>query len=183
VPARPLIGLTLSCMRYAALTVPAALFALLLVVTCTLWVRSYAMTDDIYWYGESRDGRSRMTRFRTSGGGFWFETRTWDFRSTRHTEWQQFHGKALYPFAASPTSPLYQRLGFLASTTGYDLLFVAPYWSLALALTSLPLFWARVTRRLLRRRSRRGRGLCTECGYDLRASPATCPECGHPAAR
>jgi hypothetical protein len=155
---------------------------MMLVATCVVWVRSYAMTDDIFWYSEFRDGQSRMTRFKTSGGGFWFETRRWAFRSTRHSEWQQFRDKAAYPFAASPTSPLYQRLGFLASTTGYDLLLVAPYWTVALVLTPLPLFWARATQRRLQRRSRRRHGLCTECGYDLRATPERCPECGHAAA-
>lgn len=96
-------------MRYAALTVPAALCALLLLATCVLWVRSYAMTDDAYWYGERR-----VTRYRTSGGGFWFETRPWAFGTKPHTEWQRYRDKALYPFAVSPSSPLHERLGFLA---------------------------------------------------------------------
>jgi len=53
-----------------------------------------------------------------------------------------------------------------------------PWWvvNLAMAIIVTPgfvLIW-----RERRRRWRIGRGLCVECGYDLRASPQRCPECG-----
>jgi hypothetical protein len=50
-----------------------------------------------------------------------------------------------------------------------------PLWSLALLLALAPGAW------IYRAQSRRRRdrtGLCLVCGYDLRATPDRCPECG-----
>ena len=54
-----------------------------------------------------------------------------------------------------------------------------PYWALASATALPPLVWA--TLGLGHRRRRRLRGLCPACGYDVRASPDRCPECGRPS--
>jgi hypothetical protein len=51
-----------------------------------------------------------------------------------------------------------------------------PFWFIT-ALLALPGLTF-LTDRLRRRRRRRRLGLCLECGYDLRGSPAVCPECG-----
>ena len=63
-------------------------------------------------------------------------------------------------------------------TTVYRAAFV-PYWLLAVAFTILP--------GLLLRRQRKQRqlrmGLCPTCGYDLRATPQRCPECGRVTAQ
>jgi hypothetical protein len=57
--------------------------------------------------------------------------------------------------------------------TSAELLF--PYWALFLA-ASIPPMWPALV--VLRRRRHENRGLCQVCGYDLRATPNRCPECG-----
>ena len=51
----------------------------------------------------------------------------------------------------------------------------APYWAIALPLLTATAFAVR-TAAISYRRHRRG--LCPTCGYDLRATPDRCPECG-----
>jgi hypothetical protein len=55
-----------------------------------------------------------------------------------------------------------------------------PYWLLVAATGLLPAlrFPGAFTR--FRREKRRRRGQCLGCGFDLRASPDRCPECGRP---
>jgi hypothetical protein len=56
----------------------------------------------------------------------------------------------------------------------------APFWSFALLTAALPSAWIarRLRDRHRRARERRNAGLCPACGYDLRATPDRCPECG-----
>ena len=58
---------------------------------------------------------------------------------------------------------------------------IVPAWAVALPLAMRP---AVCVRRKLRRRCVNGRiaqGRCARCGYDLRATPGRCPECGRAA--
>jgi len=58
---------------------------------------------------------------------------------------------------------------------------VAPAWPLLVSLTLVSLWVPFVVRN---RRARRDGRRCVQCGYDLRATPQRCPECGSvPAAR
>ena len=54
-----------------------------------------------------------------------------------------------------------------------------PHWFVVLGLLILPVV---ATTQRLRRQRRVDAGHCTTCGYDLRATPKRCPECGTVAA-
>jgi hypothetical protein len=51
-----------------------------------------------------------------------------------------------------------------------------PHWTLVLITAVLPICWLIDLRR--RYRNQIQAGFCAFCGYDLRATPDRCPECG-----
>lgn len=53
-----------------------------------------------------------------------------------------------------------------------------PWWFAALLTGILPMRWLLHEDRWGVKAMRRQAGLCTECGFDIRASLYTCPECG-----
>jgi hypothetical protein len=65
--------------------------------------------------------------------------------------------------------------GSLGSTTNGEI--IVPLWLLFIA-SALPFWGPPTTRILLRYRHNPQPGTCSVCGYDLRATPNRCPECG-----
>jgi hypothetical protein len=53
-----------------------------------------------------------------------------------------------------------------------------PHGCLVLVFAALPARWLVARRRAAVARRRAESGLCPGCGYDLRATPSQCPECG-----
>lgn len=98
-----------------------------------------------------------------------FQKTYWEFLGFNHWHWpyQQIN--------CTDSDPNVDRY---YAYKGVNVTFGIPYWFVMALSSVLPLLWVR--RRLIRRRqwSRLNQGLCTMCGYDLRASPERCPECG-----
>jgi hypothetical protein len=167
-------------MHWAAkrlLDLVAALLALCGAVFIALWARSLAVDDCFY----RASGPSTSQNVTSIGGQLHFGVTQWrigtsPFRDWRHhREGQSWRHPFQWPTLGfrfvreQGTQP-----GNIRGKT--DL--VVPYWFLtALTLTPAALRLRAAIRRT-RRTCPRQRTLCPNCGYDCRATPDRCPECG-----
>jgi len=157
-----------------ALTV---LSLVLFVATVALWACSYWLYND----GHVCVGRQFFAL--NSGNGrmvlYWYtdypETRRSAWNTRRVTPNEQPTGWDDRPrlFAIHWHRLLNTRR---VMQTSRDVVF--PHAALTALAALLPLAWALHYRRSLRRLRRQRAGRCPHCGYDLRATPDRCPECG-----
>jgi hypothetical protein len=166
-------------------TLCSAASLLLCVGMCVLWARSYGRCE---WFEVGN-----ATRWRTVGsssGRIYAVARDhngrrlgWDVHSFDKLDfvWRGSLVGVRYTKNGSFIIKLngsIHRLGPFLFGTGMgrnDVVAVVPHWApVALALV-LPVAWC-IRRRRDHRHALRGR--CLRCGYDLRASPDRCPECG-----
>lgn len=92
-----------------------------------------------------------------------------------------FGGVVIFPLGWLLTLDIFGRsLGLLASTRALSVRQI----TLASTLVWCALFALLIVRasRTYLREDRLARGLCASCGYDMRQSPARCPECGEPVS-
>ena len=169
--------------RRRLFTLCAALSLLLCVAVGVLWVRSYWVADVVSvaggppppafsseWYVRSNTGFLCFAR--NDNSSFGFDTRPLGW--TSHSPFPDFNRPVAQlrkpSFVLGPLS-----VGGTASPTMRHAAVKFPHWLPAALTAAAPLLWLR---RYGRDRRRVTLGLCPTCGYDLRASPTRCPECG-----
>jgi hypothetical protein len=166
------------------------LFTLLSALSLVLWVRSYWVHDWIAFdaFGRSISLRTSPHVLHLEWTSRPYRTPRWeskpalyrptlrDFLRPQHDVWKDVSGQPhSYTWLGFSLQPTYHQA---PGDPRYDCWFTKvglPYYFLAVLTGLLPAVQAR---RWLRRRRRTKLRLCQRCGYDLRATPGRCPECG-----
>ena len=155
-------------------------------IAAIMWLRSHFRTD---WLTHARQGRQSSVTSR--GGQLMFDTmgdahvplwpglRGWTYEVEPLDESDDDFLFVYHPALRGQSRHFvgfaYGDVGSIGLPTRRMRMLVIPYWSIVLALAIAPatsLLLAR--RRRWKQRNRR----CLTCGYDLRATPDRCPECG-----
>jgi hypothetical protein len=157
--------------------------------TVGLWVRSYWVWDIVTRdsYDHASEQR-RMYSVHSLHGRFavcrdtvtpWALTSTVDLENIRTWRWRREPDRPLVIAA----DDLWLRMGFgwestttaVGARTFKTHAISVPQPIVIAIVAILPSWWLRV---VIQRKLRQRSGLCCKCGYDLRASPERCPECG-----
>jgi hypothetical protein len=158
-----------------------ALFLALAICSFAFWTLSDSRVQALHW----TNTRTFVNLASTSGCIRITFTR-WPMAPASAWQWSASSSRQATAIPTLLADPQQQFAGFQwddslwrvrtrTFSTSVDHVFAAPYWAVC-TLFCLPLAPSIV--RYIIGRTRARRGLCPHCGYDLRASPQRCPECG-----
>jgi hypothetical protein len=163
-------------MKRWLLNLAAAVSLILCIGTVILWVRGLYRYD--VWQ------LSGPTRFIHLASGDAYLTLAFGYGLPMHSPPRYYsYGPVSFSAAAIDSGSYHgDRDGLMDSLTERrtsplrsGIMVEASNWAIATALAVLPALWGLRQRRLRRTKQL---GLCANCGYDLRATPDRCPECG-----
>jgi hypothetical protein len=150
-----------------------ALSLLLCLAAAALWVRSYFVGDTFDW--ATRAGRAGVDSCRGNVSMGRVDVPPADLATIPRGT--LFRSKPAGWAAAERTEPAWSFAGFAVVHFDFRGMRVrelrVPFWALVLVTGVAPVVYMR--RRL---RAPVPAGTCRRCGYDLRATPDRCPECG-----
>jgi hypothetical protein len=156
----------LAIFRRRTFTALSVLSLLLCVATLALWVRSYWRLDSTTCVL----GGPNLLSIHSLRGHV--ELVAFSYKDWALPEFSLESQPARHFVLESETNGF---LGFYFVRVDTALVIAVPHWFLALLFAILPALHLRAT---IRSRRRGRAGQCPRCGYDLRATPARCPECG-----
>jgi hypothetical protein len=178
--------------RYAAEETPfprrlfnlaAAVSLLLCVISAALWVRGRTTWKfEGLTFNTRHDQGERHHSIETSPFGWKVSYHRLSGRPRLHLRWLPYSGASGHRdlwYGETGTSGFAGVWWYAGKPRGdgagpmYELF--VPHWLSALMTSILPAVWLM---RWQKRRAGNVRGNCLTCGYDLRATPERCPECG-----
>jgi hypothetical protein len=167
--------------------------AMLLVLTCVAWVHSRWFNDTLsHWRKLDLPPQQRLVpdqahwrqlSIELKRGVLFVERGIYAYGSSPDP---RFHWSSIsYDWEVFQCSPARPDVSIEAGGFSYQTWYrypswrntavCVPLWSIASASAVMPALGLFAT---IRRRRRFGEGCCAACGYDLRATPDRCPECG-----
>lgn len=164
-----------------------------LTIVLGLWIRSYAVEDRLAWFGGGGSQKAaelthlecatQQGRLRLVANHYWFAPdshlrRGFFLSSTRLLRKEPPPSASTKTFLGFEVTLENQRKSPATMSSipnGKTRLIVIPLWFLATLLV-IPL--SRLSYAMWRSRREQLKTLCRTCGYDMRATPARCPECG-----
>ncbi|CAN5366503.1 hypothetical protein BH09PLA1_BH09PLA1_34990 [soil metagenome] len=171
-----------SFLRFRLFTIASAISLFLCVAAISLWVRSYWFDETITHFPRQTSIAAAQPTFDQATWGSARSTRGWlvlerhdrlegvgyEFYAPRTRAWD-------YEVSSPASLPAQFAPGRFVRPLAEYSWFALPHWSLTLLFAILPAF---AFVRVIRARRAHRLGLCPFCGYDLRATPDRCPECG-----
>jgi hypothetical protein len=163
--------------RRKLFTLAAGASAVLFASVCVLWVRSYSHQDGL----AVRVGGHCVVGAESDEGGLQFFSITNLPEYPGVTGWQwwdqaargiRIQSGAHGGFGAASVTQPWDEWDTPETREVHFRAVIVPPYAFLLATAILPMWWS------LARRRRKNPGTCSHCGYDLRATPERCPECG-----
>jgi hypothetical protein len=169
--------------RRRLLSLLTGLSLVMCVAAAVLWVRSYSLAQFVGWSDRDRfvGALSSHGLVRLEHGSYPGDDPGWSYvaypppagASTglwREALARDRHGRRLRDIGIA-----YARVDYHGDGRRVRRALYLPHWLLVAATIAAPAW--RVGR-MIRARRRPAAGRCPRCGYDLRATPERCPECG-----